>query len=103
MKIYNYSDKPVVIGGIPTHEHVIYINNSMQRHMVIHNDKQFLSTNVRTADRNIIYSINNHPNGSYDYREQNLKTPDIWVWVSVFLTFFSFYFVIRIVQKLKVS
>lgn len=102
MKIFNYSDKPVVIGGVPTHEHVIYINNSMQRHIVTHNNKQFLNPHS-TTDRNIIYSINNHPNGSYDYREQNLSVPDVWLWVSIFITFFGFYFVTRILQKIKLS
>lgn len=102
MKIFNYSDQPVVIGGVPTHEHVIYINNNMQKQHVTHNGKQFLNAH-HSNDRNIIYSINNHPNGSYDYREQNLSVPDVWIWISIFLTFFSFYFCIRIVQKIKSS
>lgn len=100
MKIYNYSDKPVVIAGVPTHEHVIYINNSMQRHFITHNGQQFLDSH-HDSDRNLIFSINNHPNGSYDYREQNLATPNIFPWVGLFITFFGFWLMIKIVQKIK--
>ena len=102
MKIFNYSDKPVVINGVPIHEHLIHIDNSIQRHFVTHNGREFLSSHL-TDDRNLIFSIINHPNGSYNYREQNFAVPNIWLWIGVFLTFFSFMFLTRVIQKLKTS
>ena len=102
MKIYNYSDKPVVINGVAIHDHLIHMDNSIQRFYIKHNNYSFVTRH--TEERNIIYTILNEDSGTgYVYRSDIIKAPDIWVWVSVFITFFSFYFVIRVLQKIKLS
>ena len=102
MKVYNYSDKPVVINGVEIHDHLIHIDNSIQRFYVKHNEYAFLTKH--TEERNLIYTIVNDSDGSgYSYRSDMINVPDVWVWVGIFLTFFSFHIVLRIVQKVRMS
>jgi hypothetical protein len=101
MKIYNYSDKPIQINGVPRDEHILFLNASIPEWNVKHNNHVFLPT--RDEDRNIVTTIYKLPSGSYSYRHDNFSTPDVWLWVSIFLTFFSFHFILRIIQKIKMS
>jgi hypothetical protein len=100
MKIYNYSDKPVVINGVSRDEHILHLHSAIPTGNVNHDGKSFLPST--TDDRNIIFTITNSTDG-YSYREDEFSVPDVWTWITIFLTFFSFYFVVRILQKIKLS
>ena len=52
-------------------------------------------------ERNIIFTIRDNLNGGYLYEEMSIPPPDIWLWVSTFVSFFGFWFSIRIIQKIK--
>jgi hypothetical protein len=101
MKIFNYSDKPVVIGGIPNDDHIIHLDNGVSIWQVRHDDKAFIPPS--DEDRNLVFTITNLTYGGYSIKQDEYTVPDIWLWVSVFLTFFTFYFVIRVFQKIKLS
>ena len=100
MKIFNYSDKPVIINGVEVSDHLVHLDNSIQRHYVTHNGTSFLSHHT-TSDRNVIYTILNKNDNSYLYRTDEVGVPDVFFWVSIFFTFFGFWFVMKISQKLK--
>ena len=102
MKVYNYSDKPVVIKGAEIKDTEFFLPAHMERWIVKHNNQDFIPPT--SSNRNAIVTIRNtgQPD-SYSYKTIEYKTPDIWVWIGVFLTFFSFYFWIRIVQKIKTT
>ena len=101
MKIFNYSDKPVLINGIEVSDHIVHLDNSIQRHFVKHDGRTFLTPHT-TGERNMIYTIlNNSSNTGYEYRNDSVGVPDVFFWVSIFFTFFGFWFVMKITQKIK--
>ena len=101
MKIFNYSDKPVVINGVDINDHLIHIDNSILKSNITHNGNSFITHH--NEERNIIYTITKNPaQTNYQYRSDVFSVPDVWLWVSIFITFFGFYFLIQNTTKIKI-
>lgn len=100
LKIYNYSDKPIIINGVSRDEHTLHLNSSIPLVNVKHDGISFLPQT--SQDRNVIFTITNTSEG-YSYIEDHMSIPDVWMWISIFFTFFAFHFLIRIAQKLKMQ
>ncbi len=100
MKIYNYSDLPVVIGNQSINSEFIRLSNDIRKPFVTHNGFQFTS-NQNTEDRNIIYTIITKPDGSYGYMEDIIEPPNIYPVIGILFLSFAFLILIKLVQKLK--
>ena len=99
MKIYNYTNTPVLYRGEPIPNHIVPIEwNKVGYGYWEHNGQQL----YYTGEYDKLY-IHPHWNGNFQYDYQATDLPPVWIWVSIFLTFFSFFFVLRIVQKIKSS
>ena len=99
MKIFNYSDTPVIINGVSITDHLIHLDNGIPKSHVTHNGVRFLGD--FQTDRNIIYTITNDSGGGYIFRSDVLEVPNIYPWVGLYITFFGFWLMIKIVQKIK--
>ena len=100
MKVFNYSDQPIYIKTVPIDDVEVYIPPYFERWIVKHNGQDFLPPS--SSDRNVILTIRNtgQPD-SYVYRTEEFLTPNIYPWVGLFITFFGFWFMIKIIQKIK--
>ena len=99
MKIYNYSDLPVEIGGIPIDDHIIHLDNGINIWQVRHDGVAFLPPS--DEDRNLIFTITKNSYGTYSIKQDEFAVPNIYPWVGLFITFFGFWLMIKIVQKIK--
>ena len=99
MKIYNYTNIPVKYRGEPIPEHIQPIHWTQVGHGYWDHNGVRLSY---TGEYDKLY-IRHSWNGNFDYEYYQTQLPPVWIWVSIFLTFFSFFFVLRIVQKIKSS
>ena len=99
MKIFNYSDKPVEIGGVPVTDHIIHLDNDVNIWQVRHDGVAFIPP--ADEERNIVFTITKNSYGTYSIKQDEFSVPDIWTWVTIFLTTFSFWLSVRIIQKLK--
>ena len=103
MKIYNYSDLPLIIDGSTVTHHEVNLPTNYDRNLVTHNDVQFLN-NANSKNNNVVYMITQHRSGNeghYRIKLETYEVPNIWLWAGIFLSFFSFFFLVRIMQKLK--
>ncbi len=105
MKIYNYSDEPVVIDGSTISDREIILPTNYDRNIVTHNGSMFLF-NAKTTDSNVIYTITNHRSGNdghYRIKTESFQTPPIYLYIGIFISFFSFFLLVRLIQKLKMN
>lgn len=103
MKIYNYSDLPVVINRVSIDEREIYLHNAIPRFHITHNGNPFIP-NHDTDDRNVVMYITKHPsisNPSYQYRSETFNTPPVAWYASLVVISISYLLIIKILQKLK--
>ena len=99
MKIYNYSDIPVIFDGVAITEKEIVLPQTIVKSRVTHNGHRFLTTH--NDDRNSIFTISGD-SSYYRYSEQNFPLPDIeLVLVPLMISVFGFVVLIKIAQKLK--
>lgn len=98
MKIYNYSDQPIYIHGVAHEGHVDYLYATIERWNVVHDGRYFIQPTG--SERNAVYTITN-TNTGYKYKTDFIEVPNIWVWVGLFITFFGFWFSIKLIQKIK--
>ena len=99
MKVYNYTNIPVYYRDDPIPDNVnpIIIDRINYGHWT-HNGQKINND----GEHDKLY-IMPHWNDNYQYDYTATDIPDVWLWVSIFLTFFGFYFVTRILQKIKLS
>jgi hypothetical protein len=103
MKIYNYSDSPVTVDGKEIDAIEINLPTNFDRNIVTHNGSTFLK-NSNIANSNVCYFITNHRSGNpnhYRIKEEIYDVPNVWMWSGIYLTFFSFFLMIRVFQKIK--
>lgn len=79
----------------------IYLQpNMFYASWIQHNGVQIFDPN--TEPRNKVLTIrDNISTGGYIYEEMSLEPPNIYPWVGLFITFFGFWLMIKIVQKIK--
>lgn len=99
MKIYNYSDLPIEIGGVPNFHHIIHLDNEINPWQVKHNGQNFLP--LVNEDRNIIYTITKQTWGGYNIAKDEFAPPNIFPWVGMFILFFGFFLMVKIAQKFR--
>jgi hypothetical protein len=99
LKIYNYTDLPVVIHGRDYEGHIYYLYNDIERWNLKHNGQDFVTAS--SNDRNVVYTITQNNAGGYKYKMDSYPLPDIWVWVGTLVSFFSFFLLVRLIQKIK--
>lgn len=100
MKILNYSDLPVTIRNVPITDTEIYLPESIERWHVQHNGLDFIPPS--SNERNIVLTIHNSGQANqYKYNTEVFSMPDIWVWIGTFISFFSFFLLVRLIQKIK--
>ena len=101
MKIFNYSTKPVFLNGNMIEDTEIYLQpNMFYASWIQHNGVQIY--NPIDEPRNMILTIrDNISTGGYIYEEMPIEPPDIWIWVTILITFWGFWFSVKILQKLK--
>lgn len=99
MKVYNYTNIPVYYRDdpIPLDIHPIHIERKNYGFWT-HNGEQ-----IKNDGLNDKLYIVPHWNDSIQYDYQLTKFPEVSLWIGVFLTFFSFFFLVRIIQKIKLS
>lgn len=100
MKIFNYSDLPVVIRNVAIDDREIYLPESIERWHIQHNGIDFIPPS--SDERNVVMTIHNAGTANqYQYRTETFSTPDIWVWIGLMISFFSFYVIVRLIQKIR--
>ena len=100
MKIFNYSDLPVVIRGVPIEDTVIHLPDSIERWHVQHNGVDFIPSS--TDQRNVHLTIHQRGTvGEYKYNTEIFDVPDVTNFVLLFIAFFGFMMLTRLIQKLK--
>ena len=98
MKVYNYSDQPIYVHGVAHEGHLPYLYNSIERWNVVHDGRYFIQPTG--TERNAVYTIAN-TNSGYKYKIDYITPPDIFPWIFLFITFFGFWFSIKLIQKIK--
>jgi hypothetical protein len=100
LKIYNYSDTPIIIKGAVINDREITIPSHFERWIVKHNGQDFIPPT--SSDRNVIMYIRNtgQPD-TFVYKTDSYSIPDIWVWVGTLVSFFSFFIIVRVIQKIR--
>lgn len=98
MKIYNYSDQPVYVHGVAYDGHIEHLYLGIQRYNVVHNNRHFI--NSVGTERNAIYTITN-TNTGYKYKIDYIDVPNVFPYVGLFVAFFGFMLVVRLIQKIK--
>ena len=100
MKIINYSDKPVYIKTVPIEDTEIYIPPYFERWIVKHNNQDFIPPSY--DDRNIILTIRNTGVADqYVYKSEEFTFPNVFPLLGVFMAFFGFFIVIKLIQKIR--
>ena len=101
MKIYNYSTKPVEINGNPISDTEIFLQDSLwYASWITHNGVQIYDPLTEPRNKQITIR-DNLSTGGYLYEEDSISPPDIWVWVGLMISFFSFYVIVRLIQKIR--
>ena len=103
MKIFNYSDTPVMVDGKLSSEVEICLTPTFPRQAISHNGFMFVHNSASTTQsNNAHYYITNHRNGNgYRYKVEEYAVPNIFLWASIFFMFCGTFFLIRVIQKIK--
>jgi hypothetical protein len=100
MRIYNYSDKPVYIKGVPYDQIELFIPSDVwEMDWFLHHSKSLHNVGF---DQLIITNDSTKPNG-YSYQPITTPIPDISVFSFILVTAISLHLLIKIVQKVKQS
>jgi len=101
LKIYNYTDLPVVIRNIPIDDREIYIPESIERWHVQHNGVDFIPSS--DYERNVVVTIHQRGQvGEYKYNTETFEVPNVFPYVGLFVAFFGFMIITRLIQKIKI-
>lgn len=107
MRIYNYSDVPVIINGNEVSDTEIYLPNNINyaQRDIKHNGIQVAPDFDSESNRNLQFTITNHRSnlGDYTITQMDISPPEISSWAFTYFLFFGFYFMVRIMQKIKLS
>ena len=98
MRVYNYSDKPVVINGVPINTHIIHLDTAISPGNVLHNGTTFLPNHDQ--DRNSVFTIMNTGTG-YAYREDVYSNPPVWWFSSILIVSIGYLMLIKVMQKIR--
>lgn len=99
MRIYNYSDKPVLIKGVPINDIEINIPyEDFNKNMVTHHTKTF--NHIQQHHYLTIFNSTEQPNG-YAYRITEHKLPDISAFSLILIATISFHLLVKIIQKVR--
>lgn len=99
MRIFNYTDKPVIINGIPMEGNEIKITDeSFERSEIGHHTKSFHTLEQHHYLH--IYQNPNRPNG-YEYRLTEHPLPNIATFSFILVSTIALHLLVKIIQKLR--
>jgi|APSaa5957512493_1039668.scaffolds.fasta_scaffold177833_2 hypothetical protein len=97
MRIFNYSDKPVLINGIPHNEMEINIpSEEFSRDMLGHHTKTFIN-----LEQHHYLTIWNISAETYNYSLTEHELPNISTFSFILVTTIALHILIKIIQKVR--
>jgi hypothetical protein len=101
MKIYNYSDIPCVYKGSTIDEASFYIPDNALVSNQGYYQLQHNGSIIADEDTDVVVISANTGGTGYVYDKVSFPVPDINTSLFTLLTFFAFYFMVRVIQKIK--